>query len=50
MTLIVIAVVSGALILGALWGTFGRLPEPVEGFIVALAGGALIVSLVLELV
>jgi ZIP family zinc transporter len=41
---------SGALILGAAWGIYGRLPEKVEGFVVALAGGALIISVVLELV
>lgn len=50
LTLVVILVVSGALILGALWGIYGRLPKAVEGFILALAGGALIVSVVLELV
>lgn len=50
LTLIVILVVSGALILGAVWGIYGRLPKPVEGFLVALAGGALIISAVLELI
>ncbi|MEJ7795109.1 MAG: hypothetical protein WKF50_06130 [Nocardioides sp.] len=50
MTLVVIAVVSGALVVGALWGVLGRLPPRVEGFVVALAGGALIVSATLELV
>ncbi|MEO7855238.1 MAG: hypothetical protein ABIR94_23750 [Rubrivivax sp.] len=50
LTLIVIVVVSGALLLGAAWGIYGSLPKIVEGFIVALAGGALIVSVVLELV
>ncbi len=50
LTLAVIAVVSGALILGALWGIYGKLPKNVEGFIVALAGGALVVSAVLELI
>jgi len=49
-TLVVIAVVSGALVVGALWGVLGRLPPRVEGFVVALAGGALIVSATLELV
>lgn len=50
LTVIVIVVVSGALIAGAAWGIYGRLPEKVEGFVVALAGGALIISVVLELV
>ena len=50
LTVIVILVVSGALVLGAAWGIYGKLPEGVEGFIVALAGGALIISVVLELV
>lgn len=39
LTVIVILVVSGALILGAAWGIYGNLPDAVEGFIVALAGG-----------
>lgn len=46
----VILVVSGALVAGAVWGIYGRLPTPVEGFIVALAGGALMISAVLELI
>lgn len=50
MTLIVIAVVSAALILGAVWGIYGNLSKQTEGFLVALAGGALIVSAVLELI
>ena len=50
LTLAVIIVVSAALILGALWGIYGSLPEGLEGFIVAMAGGALTVSVVLELV
>ncbi len=50
LTIIVILVVSGALILGAAWGIYGRLPERLEGFVVALAGGALIISVVLELI
>ncbi|MBX7450880.1 zinc transporter [Mycolicibacterium sp. 3033] len=50
LTVIVILVVSAALIVGAAWGIYGSLPEKVEGFIVALAGGALIISVVLELV
>ena len=50
MTLIVVLIVSGALIVGALWGLYGRMPGRVEGFIIALAGGALILSLVTELI
>ena len=50
MTFIVIAVVSGVLILGAVWGIYGSLSKQTEGFLVALAGGALIVSTVLELI
>lgn len=50
LTIIVILVVSGALLLGAAWGIYGRLPKALEGFIVALAGGALMVSAVLELI
>ena len=50
LTIVVIVVVSSALIAGAAWGAYGKLPAKVEGFIVALAGGALIVSAVLELI
>lgn len=50
LTFLVIAVVSGALVAGAAWGIYGRLPASVEGFVVALAGGSLLVSTVLELV
>ena len=50
MTLIVIAVTSASLVLGAMWGLFGRLPRRVEGFLIAMAGGALIVSVMSELV
>lgn len=50
LTALVIAVVSGALIAGAAWGIYGTLPDQVEGFIVALAGGALMISAVLELI
>ncbi len=49
-TIVVIVVVSSSLLIGALWGIYRTLPENVEGFLVALAGGALIVSAVLELV
>lgn len=50
MTIIVILVVSGALILGAVWGIYWKLPKKTEGFLVALAGGALMVSAILELI
>ncbi len=49
-TLIVVAIVSGALVIGALWGLYGPLPDAVRGFLVATAGGALIVSATLELI
>ena len=39
MTIIVIVVVSGALIIGAIWGIYGKLSKKTEGFLVALAGG-----------
>ena len=50
LAVLVILVVSGALIAGALLGIYGSLPTAVEGFVVALAGGALMISAVLELI
>ena len=50
MTVVVIVVVSAALVAGAAWGVYGKLPTELEGFIVALAGGALMVSALLELI
>lgn len=50
MVFIVIAVVSGALIIGALWGVYGRLGDKMEGFLVAIAGGALLLSVTTELI
>lgn len=47
--LVVVGVVSAALVLGALWGLFWPFPKQVEGFVIALAGGALIVAVILEL-
>ncbi len=47
---LVILVVSGALIGGAAWGTYGRLSKRLEGFLIAMAGGALIVAVVSELI
>ena len=48
--LLVIAVVSGALIAGALWAIYGKFRGRVEGIVVAIAGGSLLLSLVLELI
>ena len=50
MMLVVVGVVSGALVAGAAWGVFGRMKPATEGFLIALAGGALLVSVVSELV
>ena len=50
MMLIVILVVSGALIAGAAWGIYGPLSDRLEGFLVALAGGALLLSVTTELI
>lgn len=50
LTFAVVAIVSGALIVGALIGVYGKLRARTEGFIVALAGGALLLSLVTELI
>ena len=49
-TLLVVLVVSGALIAGAAWGLFGTLHRKTEGFLVALAGGALLLSVTSELI
>jgi ZIP family zinc transporter len=50
MLLAVVLVVSGALVAGAAWGIYGKLPTRVEGFLVALAGGALLLSVTSELI
>ncbi|WP_031549276.1 ZIP family metal transporter [Parvularcula oceani] len=50
MTLAVVVIVSAALVGGAAWGVWGKLPARWEGFLIALAGGALIVSSMEELV
>lgn len=47
---ITVLVVSGALLVGAAWGIYGRLRPGLEGFLIAVAGGSLLVSLVTELV
>ena len=49
-TFLVVVVVSAALIAGALWGIYGKLSAKTEGFVIALAGGALVVSLVSEMI
>lgn len=48
--LLVVGVVSGALLVGAAWGLYGRLPDWLEGFLVAMAGGALLLSATTELI
>ena len=50
MMLIVVAVVSGALLAGAAWGLYAPLGKRTEGFLVALAGGALLLSVTSELI
>ena len=50
MIFLVILVVSGALIIGALWGVYGKLPNWLQGNLLALAGGALMLSVVLEMI
>lgn len=43
-------VVSGALVAGAAWGIYGKLSDTLEGLLVAVAGGALLISAVLDLI
>ena len=50
LSIAVIAVVSGSLVLGAGWGIYGSLHDRTEGLVVATAGGALMISAVLELI
>ncbi|MCO6385164.1 ZIP family metal transporter [Oceanicola sp. 502str15] len=50
MLFLTVAVVSAALIIGAAWGLWGKLPKGLEGFMVAMAGGALMVSVTIELI
>lgn len=50
MTILIVFIVSASLLVGAAWGLYGRLPERLEGFLVALAGGALMISAILELI
>ncbi len=49
-TLLVVLTVSASLLLGAAWGIFGTLHKRKEGFLIALAGGALLLSVVSELI
>jgi ZIP family zinc transporter len=47
---LVILVVSGALVVGGIWGAFGAVPKLVEGLLLSTAAGALITSIAFELV
>lgn len=47
--IVVVSAVSGSLVIGSLLGVWGRVPEVVIGLLVAVAGGALLVSTGLEL-
>ena len=49
-TLAILATVAAALVLGALWGVWAPPSENLEGLLIALAGGALIVSIMSELI
>lgn len=48
--LLIVAAVSAALLLGAAWGIYGQMGPRTEGFLIAFAGGALVLSLVTELI
>lgn len=50
MIFLVVCIVSGALVAGAVWGIYGPLNERTQGFLLALAGGALIVALMLDMI
>ena len=50
MVFAIILVVSGALVAGAAWGIYGTLHKRTEGLLVALAGGALLLSVTSELI
>lgn len=51
MTLLAVAAaVSLALVLGALWGLYGRFGDRTEGFVLAAGGGALMFAAVFELI
>ncbi len=49
MMFLVVFIVSGALIIGALWGAYGKLPDWLQGNLLAIAGGALMLSVALEM-
>jgi ZIP family zinc transporter len=49
MIFLVITIVSAALIIGALWGTYGKLPNWLQGNLLAIAGGALMLAVVLQM-
>ena len=44
LVVLVILVTAAALVLGAVWGAYGRMPKTVEGYIIALAGGAFTIA------
>jgi ZIP family zinc transporter len=44
-----LAAVAGALVLGAAWGLYGHMPTRLKGFIIALGGGAMVQSLMADL-
>ncbi len=48
MTIIVVVIFSAALVIGAVWGIYGNSSKKLEGFLVALASGALLVSALLQ--
>jgi zinc transporter ZupT len=50
MLILILASVAAALLLGAVWGAYGRLSATTEGFLMALAGGALIVAVMDDLI
>ncbi|MEQ5871416.1 zinc transporter [Sagittula sp. NFXS13] len=47
---VIVLIVSFALLAGAIWGAYGAMKPQTEGFLVAMAGGALIVSVMDELI
>lgn len=49
-TVLIVVAVCGALLGGAAWGLWGSLSPRIKGFLIALAGGALIEAVILELV
>ncbi|MES1952139.1 zinc/iron permease [Salinisphaera sp. S4-8] len=45
-----VVAMATSLVAGTAWAMYGRLPDRVDGFIVALSGGALLIAVVLELI